>query len=144
MAKKAKGMSLPSWARPNRDELKRLLSGPTDKEIEHAIFGVSSMSGTLWLDVEDIIWDSTRQGTYEEVLAEVEKNPDDYDLRDPLIVDLQEDGRLILNDGHHRFAKGIEEGVNQLRAEIQIAKGQARKYLLAIERSGILWPPPLE
>lgn len=125
---------LPSWAKPNMEEVERILVGPTDAEIEHAVFGVSSMSGTIWLDVEDIIWDPRRQGPYKEVLAEVEEDPDAYNIDDPLIVDVRGDGKLVLNDGHHRVAKGTEEGVTRFSAELQIAKGLAEKYLASIEK----------
>jgi hypothetical protein len=133
LAKKlTKAKELPSWAKPNLDEVERLLRGPSDAEIEHAVFGVSSMSGTIWLDAREIRWDPSRQGTYEQVLAEVGEDPDAYDTNDPLIVDVEEDGSLVLNDGHHRFAKGSEEGMRQFKAEIQISPGLARKYLLMV------------
>lgn len=125
---------LPHWAKPNLDEIERILGGPTDEEIEHALFGVRSLHGTIMVDADDIIWDARRQGPYDEVLAEVEENPDDYDTRDPLILDLMDNGTLVLNDGHHRFAKGTEEGMTSFPAEIQFSTGQARKYFNLLKK----------
>jgi hypothetical protein len=133
-------LDLPEWAAPDMGLLKRLIEGPTDAEIERALFGISSMKGTIWLDAGEIQWDPSRQGPYQEVLAEVEANPDDYDVSDPLIVDLQKDGSFVLNDGHHRFVKGQEEGVRSYEVEVQMSPGYAmallEKLISKITRKG--------
>lgn len=130
-------MRIPNWATPDRKELKRLLAGPTDAELERVIFGTASLQDTIWVDAADIEWDPERQGTFEDVLAEVQESPDSYDLDDPLIVDLYPGRGLVLNDGHHRFAKGVElEGEERFQAYVQIPRGLAREIFEELKREG--------
>ena len=127
-------MELPNWAQPRRKDLDRLLKGPSEEEIELALFGVRSMKDTIRVDADEIEWDPEREGPYEKILAEVEEDPDQYDTDEPLIVDLEKDGTLTLNDGHHRYAKGVEEGERDFEVYIQIPKGLARKILKGLKK----------
>lgn len=128
------------WARPDERRLAGLVEAMrapgsprdcldcmSDQEIEKAMFGVSSLDGYISVAPDEIEHDPSRQGTYDEILAEVEDDPDRYDVDLPIVVNLMPDGSLELNDGHHRWVKAIEfEGSQSLLAEVQIPPGMAR------------------
>jgi hypothetical protein len=132
---------LPTWAQPHEESFQKLMlmqdelvDRLPDEDVERAMFGVSSMKENLDLSIYDINWNSERQGSYEEVQAEVDENPDYYDTRDVIIVDFMPDGSLELNDGHHRVVKAQEyDGVYDLPAEIQFGKGRAKEFLKRIK-----------
>jgi hypothetical protein len=133
--------SLPDWARSDRKKLKELrektqggapkdwLDCLSDREIEEALFGFSSLRGTITLDTDEIEW-VDGEGPYDEILAEVEAEGSEYwDTDTPIIVDLTWDGTLELNDGHHRYVVNREfEDDHPMTAEVQIPKGLARAW----------------
>lgn len=134
--------SLPEWAKPNESQLKRLHEkakgeGPKDwldclddSEIEEALFGFSSMRGTITLDTDEIEWNDSNEGPYESLVEQVEEEgPEYYDTMTPIIVDLTWAGTFELNDGHHRYVANREFGDDHsMRAEVQIPPGLAREW----------------
>ncbi|RLB37261.1 MAG: hypothetical protein DRH30_13500 [Deltaproteobacteria bacterium] len=134
--------NLPDWARPNKSRLKELHDkakgdGPkdwldclSDREIEEAMFGFSSLRGTVTIDTGDIEWNDDNEGSYDDVMEEVDdEGADSFDVNTPIIVDLLWDGSFELNDGHHRYVVNREfEGDYPMKAEVQIPAGLAREW----------------
>ena len=133
---------LPEWAKPDESRLKELHAkansdGPkdwldclSDQEIEEAMFGFSSLRGTVTIDTGDIEWNDDNEGSYDDVMEEVDdEGAGSFDISSPIIVDLLWDGSLELNDGHHRYVVNREfEGDYPMRAEVQIPVGLAREW----------------
>lgn len=125
------------WAKPHKRGLQMILelSQPIeelpDADVERAVFGVSSMGETVEVDLDDVEWDPFREGEYEDVMEEVEETgPGVYDLRQPIVIDVERDGRVVLNDGHHRYVVAQEyEGISSLPAHVQFAEGAAKQVL---------------
>ena len=161
-SKKSLPDELPEWARSDEKKLKSLYEktqqgdGPkdwldclSDREIEEALFGFSSMRGTISLETDEIEW-VDNEGSYEDVLAEVEEEgPDYYDTDSTIIIDLTWDGIVELNDGHHRYVANREHGDDHpMTAEVQIPPGLAREWarkLIASVETGAPGeaPPPV-
>lgn len=124
------------WARPNKRALQMIveLSQPleelSDADVEKAVFGVSSMGDAVEIGLDEVEWDPLREGAYEDVMEEVEEiGPEVYDLRHPIIVDVEHDGRVVLNDGHHRYIVAQEyDHVPSLPAQVQFSKVFGRGY----------------
>ena len=137
---------IPQWMNPNFPKIKELLNLPQeqiekipDNVIEETVFGVDNLNQTIEIELGDIRWDESRQGTHEEVLQEVEesfeenggRNP--YPMDMPLIVDVEQDWELTLNDGHHRYliaSESLDGGyAYSMPANVQIKKGRAKQFL---------------
>lgn len=124
------------WARPNKRALQMLVESSQrleerdDADVEKAVFGVASMKDTIEIALDEIEWDPSREGAYEDVMEEVEEvGPEVYNLNEPIVVDLEHDGRVVLNDGHHRYIVAQEyEYVPSLPAQVQFAKVFGRGY----------------
>jgi hypothetical protein len=133
------------WKQADKGKLKEFLNLPieefntrlnsmSDSDAELLVFGIKSLDEPVLVDLSSISWNSYRQGSYEEVMNEVQENgPEYYDTRHPLIVDL-EGTELELNDGHHRYLVATEfEHQSSLYCEIQFDQNQAKALLIQMK-----------
>jgi hypothetical protein len=99
---------------------------------EKALFGIVSLQGTITVDAGEIVWDNRED--YSQVMSDIEENgPEYYDTDTPLIVDLDYDGSLLLNDGHHRYLVGTEfSPQGRFSVEVQISLPIVVHYLHAV------------
>ena len=115
----------------SEDQFLSTLNSMSDTDVEEML-GVRSMKDVITIDSSDIMWNNSRQGTFDQVMAEVEENGVEYyDTSIPLICDFKSDGTLELTDGHHRYLVATEfEYSSKVDTEVQFSSGSAKKFFI--------------